>query len=52
MHPAPNQPLIYRLSGDTFALHVDPDFARMSGFEMPIMHGLCTHGFVCPSRSA
>jgi len=47
MHPAPNQPLIYRLSGDTFALHVDPDFARMSGFEMPIMHGLCTHGFVC-----
>ena len=47
MYPAPNQPLIYRLSGDTFALHVDPDFARMSGFEGPIMHGLCTHGFAC-----
>ena len=47
MQPAANQPLIYRLSGDTFALHVDPDFARMSGFEGPIMHGLCTHGFVC-----
>jgi NAD(P)-dependent dehydrogenase (short-subunit alcohol dehydrogenase family)/acyl dehydratase/putative sterol carrier protein len=47
MQPAANQPLIYRLSGDTFALHVDPDFARASGFREPIMHGLCTHGFAC-----
>jgi len=45
--PSVDQPLIYRLSGDTFALHVDPDFARMSGFERPIMHGLCTHGYAC-----
>jgi len=45
--PSPNQPLIYRLSGDIFALHVDPDFARASGFEKPIMHGLCTHGYAC-----
>ncbi|MCP4544053.1 MAG: SDR family NAD(P)-dependent oxidoreductase [Chloroflexi bacterium] len=44
---SPNQPLVYRLSGDTFALHVDPDFAKMSGFEKPIMHGLCTHGYAC-----
>jgi NAD(P)-dependent dehydrogenase (short-subunit alcohol dehydrogenase family)/acyl dehydratase len=46
-HPSPNQPLLYRLSGDTFALHVDPDFARASGFDKPIMHGLCTHGYAC-----
>ena len=46
-HPPKDQPLVYRLSGDYFALHVDPDFAKASGFEMPIMHGLCTHGYAC-----
>lgn len=45
--PALDQPLVYRLSGDTFALHVDPDFAQASGFERPIMHGLCTYGYAC-----
>ncbi|QTA80051.1 Aldehyde dehydrogenase, MaoC-like [Desulfonema limicola] len=45
--PSPDQPLLYRLSGDLFDLHVDPGFAEKAGFEMPIMHGLCTHGYAC-----
>ena len=47
--PPADQPLLYRLSGDIFQLHVDQEFAEMSGFEKPIMHGLCTHGYACRS---
>ena len=47
--PSADQPLLYRLSGDIFQLHVDQEFAEMSGFEKPIMHGLCTHGYACRS---
>jgi NAD(P)-dependent dehydrogenase (short-subunit alcohol dehydrogenase family)/acyl dehydratase/putative sterol carrier protein len=45
--PSADQPLLYRLSGDVFQLHVDQEFAEMAGFEKPVMHGLCTHGYAC-----
>ena len=44
---SPVQNMLYRLTGDTNLVHIDPEYAQKMGFKTAFMQGLCSFGFVC-----
>ena len=47
LYTRPEQGVIYRLSGDSNPLHIDPALAQAAGFDRPILHGMCSYGIAC-----
>lgn len=41
-HTDPNQAVIYRIDNNPNVLRIDPTFARLGGFDKPIVMGMCT----------
>jgi acyl dehydratase len=40
----PNLAQVFRLTGDTNPLHIDPERAKAAGFPRPILHGMASFG--------